>query len=393
MAFTDQLTVDGLELMTLEERIAELESALKSDIDPSLDTRAGSIMGQFVRINAERIQSVLELSQALYSGFDPDASTGFMFTGLSSLTGTTRNAATFSILLSTEATVNLNAGVTLPQGKVAHVSGDPTSRFVTDVAVTNSGGAAANIDCAFTAESSGAVQCLSGALTVIAEPYTGWNSVTNSADATEGEPEETDTELRIRRESELQTGSTAVGAVLTALTQTTGIVWASVLENDTDYADTNGLPPHSIHAIVHAPTLTDATIAGVVYAAKSAGIQADGVTVVSVTDTQGNDHNVGFTSATVTDIDIAITLTYTDGDYAGDTAVKAALVAWGDSFIGVGDPLYRAQLVDVTMGIEGVVNVDFATLTIEASASDYATDWDELPELDTTRITVTSTAV
>jgi uncharacterized phage protein gp47/JayE len=390
----DQLTSAGIEIDDLETRTDDLIAQVRADISPILDCSAGSDMGQFLRIFAERTQSAMELIEAVYYSQYPDTASGFSLTAVSVLTGTQRDEATQSTLLSSQASVQLDAGVTLPQGSVAHVAGDPTSRFTSDVAVNNPAGVPAWVPCAFTSEDTGPIQALSGTLTVIAEPQTGWTGVTNSADATEGENEELDPPLRVRREAELQTGSTATGAILTALTQIEGVIWAAVLENDTDFTDVNGLPPHSVEAVVYAPAVTDADIAEAVYEAKAAGIKANGTTIVLVTNSQGNTQNIGFSRATVDPLYVEIDVTTDPETYDGDAALATAIADWGDTNLGVGDPVILTQIIaEAFEQIEGVVDVtrvEVDTVTPTVATGNYITAWNHLGDLDTGRITVVS---
>jgi hypothetical protein len=392
----DFLDEKGLTIADFDTRLTDLLGQIHADISPIYDGSADSSEGQFIRIVTERIQSLAELVQAVHSAQYPDGAIGFSLAALARLTGTQKRPATESEV---ECRVNIDAGTHAIGALVAHVSGDPTARFANAVAVTNAGPGAADVDdVLFKAETAGPVAALSGTLTVIAAPVTGWNSVTNappggSGDAIEGLDTETDAELRQRRAQELQTGSTATGAILTALTQTTGVVWAAVLENDTDLVDANGLPPHSIEAVVHAPTLSDAELAPIVYNAKASGIKANGDAFTQVKDTSGHYQSIGITRATILDTYLEIDVNVNAESYAGDDALKAAVVAWGDSTLGVGDDVVLWQ-VGQAAGVEGVEDVTAIRIGLAApptSTVNLAVDWNEIADLDTSRITVTAT--
>jgi uncharacterized phage protein gp47/JayE len=250
------------------------------------------------------------------------------------------------------------------------------------------------------AEEVGPVAALAGTLVVIAEPVSGWNTVTNAADAVEGELEETDAELRQRRASELQTGSTAVGAILSALTQLdtgAGVLWAAVLENDTDLVDANGLPPKSVAPVVHLGTSTVAEVAAAVFAAKAGGIQSWGATVTEVEDSQQNTHDIGVTEATVLDVYLEVDVDVDAETYDGDSAVEAQVATWGDTTLGVGADVVLSQIVHTVLdNIAGVVDVTAIRIGLAPSpvgTSNLVVPWNQLADLDTARIDVTSTVV
>lgn len=397
----DQLTAAGLEIDDFQTRLDDLLAQIRADVSPIIDGSADSPEGQFFRIFAERVQSIAELVQEVHAAQYPDGAIGFSLQALSRLTGTEWRPATYS---EASCRVNVDAGTYLAGTLVAHVSGDPTARFSNVEDVTNAGPGAANVDSVlFRAEETGPVVALSGTLTVIAAPVVGWNSITNAppggaGDAVEGLEDERDSELRQRRAQELQTGSTAVGAILTALSQLAGVLWVSVLENDTDLVDANGLPPHAVEAVVHAPSVADATIAAEIFAHKAAGIAAHGDTYVLVEDEGGQDHSIGLTRATVVDLYVEVDVDV-DGEVygSGDTALAQAVADWGDTTLGVGeDVVLSAMSGAIFAAVGGIVDVTAIRIGTGASPTSTVNEpiaWNELGDLDTGRIVVASTVV
>ena len=364
----DELTVLGLSVDSLEDRIAAVSAILRAAISPNLDLSPDKSTGQIVRILAERTQSVLELVRAVHSGMDPDAATGDALTALALLTGTQREAATYGrVILS----VNLDGATLLPAGSVASVAGDATNRWATDADFTSPAGPAAWYFLQATCTEAGAIQAVAGTITVIATPVVGWNLVTNAADATEGLEEETDTALRLRREQELAIGgSTSCDAIQAELSQLVGMIEATVLENDLD-TTVDGIPPHAVEAIVwdgSPEAVADADIAEVIFESKAAGIRAWGLTdLINHVDDQGNSHAVRFTRATALRIRVEVTLTH-DATYVGDAAVQAEIVARALAYFGVGDDVFRSRIIDWTMNCQGVLNVSLVRLAIFPAA-------------------------
>ncbi|MBL1494619.1 hypothetical protein ELD59_29920, partial [Klebsiella pneumoniae] len=97
----------------------------------------------------------------------------------------------------------------------------------------------------------GAVAAPAGSVNKINTPTRGWVSVTNPQAATVGVAAETNAELRVRQSQSVALPSlTPFEAVDGAIANISGVTRHKLYENDTDTTDANGLPPHSIAAIV-----------------------------------------------------------------------------------------------------------------------------------------------
>ena len=83
-------------------------------------------------------------------------------------------------------------------------------------------------------------------------------SVTNPTAATVGIDEETDQELRIRRNRSLETPqSSSTGRMFTALANLPNVTDVAVYENDTDVTDADGIPAHSLWVVVEGGAVSD----------------------------------------------------------------------------------------------------------------------------------------
>ena len=401
----DYLDDTGLHVDALEDRLAATKALLRAAISANLDLTPEQPTGQLVEILGENHQEILELIRAVYTAWDPDSSTGHSLTALALLTGTQRQSATKGTVT---LRCNLNGATTLTGGvSTAAVSGDTTNRWVLLTSFTSPAGPAANYDLAFEAENAGAIQALAGTITVIATPTAGWNSVTNLADATEGQGEEGDPSLRLRREQELATGgSTTVDAIEAALSALEGMLEVVVYENDLDVA-VSGIPPHAFEAVVHgtgAAVPTDADIAESIFEEKAGGIRAYGTTVQAHTDSQGNDHQIGFTRATELRIIVEVTIPAANRgpDYVGDAAVADAIEDWANGytdadgndiagFFTVGLDVYRSEVSAVVVQLAGVENVSLVRLAIHpagVAAVDLTVARDQIATIDSADVTV-----
>jgi uncharacterized phage protein gp47/JayE len=392
------LSSTGLAIKTTDEVLDEINTEMRATISAGLNLSSASVLGQINGIMAAKFAELWEVARAVYSAFDPDAATGASLDRLSAVTGTVRQAATKSRVT---ATVNLDDGFSQATGAlVAHVNGDPARRFVSAETAANSSGVAANVSVAFEAETAGAVECLAGQLTVIAEPVTGWNSITNAADATVGLETDTDSQLRVRRRDELAGGSHTTDAIRTDLLQneSLGVIFARVLENDTDTTDANGVPRKSIEAIVYGPASPtsddDQALAEALWAAKPAGIRAYGTTSKTVTDEQGNEHTVSFTRPTLKNVYLEIDIVVDADEYPvdGDDQVAAALVAVGDDNYQPGDDVIAERIKAAAFAVDGVLDVSALRLGFTASpvgTANLSIALREIADLDSARVVVT----
>lgn len=392
------LSSTGLTIKTTDELLDEINTEMRATISAGLNLSSASVLGQINGIMASKFAELWEVARAVYSAFDPDAATGASLDRLAAVTGTVRQSATKSRVT---ATVNLDDGFSQAAGAlVAHVNGDPARRFVSAETAANSSGVAANVSVAFEAETAGAVECLAGQLTVIAEPVTGWNSITNAADATVGLETDTDSQLRVRRRDELAGGSHTTDAIRTDLLQneSLGVIFARVLENDTDTTDANGVPRKSIEAIVYGPASPtsddDQALAEALWAAKPAGIRAYGTTSKTVTDEQGNEHTVSFTRPTLKNVYLEIDIVVDADEYPvdGDDQVAAALVAVGDDNYQPGDDVIAERIKAAAFAVDGVLDVSALRLGFTASpvgTANLSIALREIADLDSARVVVT----
>jgi uncharacterized phage protein gp47/JayE len=387
----DQLTSTGLEIDDYETRFANIVADLRSTISTVLDVSTDQPTGQFVQIQTEQIQAIAELLQELHSALDPDQATGQSLDAVCSITGTYRRAATFG---SVAVTLNITGAVTVPAGSIAAVSGDPDNQWILDADVTGPGAA---VPGTMTAATAGQLTAPAGTLTVIVTPVAGWNSITNPLDAVPGAARETDTALRLRREVEVTTGgSTSVDAIQAACSQLTGMIQCICYENPYWYAavpvtDATSMPPHSVHLVYWdggGGAVTAAVLAEEIFEEKAGGIQAYGATTETHTDTQGNDHVIGFTLATQIAVTIVININ-SDGTVAAGTLqtnVATAIAAYDESDLGIGDDVYISQISAVAVAVTGVLNV--VSMTLNGFGVDLAIDPEEIATIAFGDITV-----
>lgn len=383
------LTTAGFTRKTLQELTEDLEAELLAAF-PALNTKAG-VAHQLVSIFGAKLSEAWELAEAVYAAYAPSSASGDALDRVSALTGTTRRPATRSTVT---ATVNLDAGVTLPAGSIVRVAGDTTARFVTLAAVTNTSGSAASVPVEMEAESAGPVAANAGTLTVIVTPVAGWNSVTNALDAELGQLAETDAELRARRAAELRAvGGSTVDAIRADLLQVEGVLEVAIFENTGLTTDGNGVPGKAFEAVVRGGT--NAAVAAALWASKPAGVRAHGLTSVTVEDSRGEEHTVRFSRPSEVEVYLEIDVTVDADVYPadGDDLVAAAVAELGDATLNVGDDVVLSALYCAVFSVAGVLDVTAVRAGTSSSPTGTANltiAARELALLDTSRIEVSS---
>lgn len=441
------ITTTGFAAKSLQDIKAELEAAFQESFGASIDVSPQSNFGQIIGVMAERYSDLWAQGQAIYSAATPDGAIGVGLDNVAAITGTVRAAASSSTVTitatGTPATV-LNTGrvvsvltvgtrfATTASGTIAAVSawaistayavgdrrrnggtqrvyecttagtsagaGGPTTTAsaITDGTVVwrYLGDGTGAVDIAAASEETGPKVAVSGTLTVIETPVSGWSSVINTLDADLGADEETDAALRIRREQELRgNGRASVEAIRAAILGVDDVTAATVFENITDATDGDGLPPHSVEVLVQGGT--DASLREALWENVAAGIATYGSTSGTHTDSQGIDHTVKFSRPSQINIWVIMNLTVDATLWPADGAdqVKAAIVAYGDAQKAGKNAVsaaLSAQAFALDIGVLdstaliGLTNPPSLTATITIALR-------EIAMYDTSRITVNAT--
>lgn len=241
--------------------------------------------GQLVALVALAIHDANTTALAVYRSFSPATALGDALTSNVKINGITRRADTPStvdlVLTGTPGTTITNGNVRDTNGVIWQLPGR--------VVLGTDGAAVVTATCA----TPGAVAALPGAVSGINTPTRGWLSVTNPAAAAVGVAAETDAQLRIRQAQSVALPSlTPFDALDGAIASISGVTRHKLYENDSTMTDSNGLPAHSICAVVDGGDAQ--TIADTLRRKKGQGVTTWGTTHVPVQDSYGNPHVIGF---------------------------------------------------------------------------------------------------
>lgn len=439
MALPIGLTTAGLQIPTVDDIIEDIKAEMLANVSATLDFSTALLLYQIVAAFAERIAIVCELLQAIYSSQDPDAATGDALESLAKLTGTLRDparASTVTLTLTGTPTTNVAAGSRARNAALVEFATDElrtiaaatawasSTAYALDVVRTNasriykviiagtsagSGGPTTQaadiadgtvhwkyigegtgyVDAAATCTVTGPFDAFAGTVSEIVTPVAGWSTVTNQLDATPGANIEVDESLRARREDELAgAGVSPADAIRAALLEVDDVTSVTVFVNFSDVTNGDGMPPHSVEALVRGGD--DQDIFDTLHASVAAGIQTVGTTTGAVIDSSGTELAYEFSRPDEIEIHVQVNLSYYVPDYPedGDAQVEAAIVAWGDA-LATGRDVKASAVVAQCFKIAGVLDVTVAVGTTVTPVDPSVTITSrQLAVFDTSRITV-----
>ncbi|MGR7271946.1 baseplate J/gp47 family protein [Klebsiella aerogenes] len=279
--------------------------------------------GQLIALVALAIHDANNTAIQVYNSFSPSTGIGVGLSSNVKINGIERNEATNSTV---DLLLTGTAGATITNGSVKDANG-----VVWNLPETVSIGIDGTIVATATCANTGAVAALAGTVNKINTPTRGWSSANNPQAATVGTAAEKDSELRIRQSQSVALASiTPFEAVDGAIANIKGVTRHKLYENDQDVPDANGLPPHSIAAIVEGGDATE--IANTIRGVKDQGTTPYGSTIISVPDKYGSPHPVGFSRPVDVPIFVSITIEPLTG-YTSQVGneIKAAVAAYINS--------------------------------------------------------------
>lgn len=348
--------------------------------------------GQLVALVALAIHDANNTAISVYRSFSPATALGDALTSNVKINGITRRAATNSTV---DLLLTGTVGTTITNGSVRDTNGVVWNLPAT-VVIGSDGTVVATATCA----NSGAVAAVAGSVNGINTPTRGWASVTNPLAATVGVAAETDAELRVRQSQSVALASlTPFDAVDGAIANVEGVTRHKLFENDTETTDANGLPEHSISAVVEGGDATE--IANTIRSVKGQGVSTYGTTAVVVTDKYGNPYTIRFSRPVDVPVYVSITLKALTG-YTSDIGdeMKAAVASYINS-LAIGDGVLLSRVYfPANLGVVSGGNAqyyDIMELLIGRSAESVAAAnvtvvYDEAVSCSVENIEITVTA-
>ena len=206
-------------------------------------------------------------------------------------------------------------------------------------------------------------------ITKIVNPTKGWLSVTNKAIPIPGQPVETDEQLRKRQSISVANPSqTVIESTEGAIAAIEGVTRYRVYENDTSITDSNGIPSHSISAVVEGGT--DKEIAQAIYLRKGPGCGTHGNTTVQLIPRSTVPINIKFSRPSYLDIDVQVKIKALTGY---NNEVENAIleqVRYYLSILEIGQNVYISSIWAVSArAISNITAPTFSVLEVKLAAN------------------------
>ncbi len=267
--FAPTITNAGLSIPTYQDLLAQMIEDMKNIFGQDLYLGNDSADYQLMAVTALKLYDTMQALQLDYNSRSPIAATGAALDAVAKLNGIKRKAAQFS---SCSCTLTGTPGTVINNGIVQDIGGNKW-----DLPATVTIGSGGTVTVSAQCEAPGAITALSGDITTISTPTSGWISVTNTAAAV-GQNAETDAELRTRAALSMQIPSqSAFAGTIAAIAALPGIGRYRAYEGPR-----GGFPAHSIGCIVEGGV--DADIAQAIYNNKTIGCATVGGIGVYVND-------------------------------------------------------------------------------------------------------------
>jgi len=325
----------GFHTPTYKDILADQLQQARNIFGQDIYLEADSQDYQYISTFALKMNDTLQAIQFAYDSRGPGTAIGSGLDILVKLNGIRRSSATFSTcivtLIGTPGTVISN-GVT-----------QDSSGYYWNLPASVAIGTGGTVSVMATCQTVGPIAANSGDISIIVTPTYGWTSVLNTSSATLGVAVETDSQIRSRQAiSTAQPSRTVLEGTKGAIAAVSGVTRFIVYENPTNDIDSDGLPPHSITAVVEGGS--DADIAQAIFLKKGPGCLTNGTTVVNVTDQFGQVLPIGFYRPTYIDIDVVDNVKALAGYTTATTSsIKEALVNYLNS-LSIGDDLPASSL-------------------------------------------------
>jgi uncharacterized phage protein gp47/JayE len=321
---------------------------------------------QMISAFSLKTADTMKLLQLVWNNHSPKTATGTALSSLVKLNGIKRKVASHSTCI---LTLTGKKGTIIRHGRVKDSAGFlwelPDSVLMTED----------EVDVSAKCMTIGSVEAPPGTITKIDTPQAGWIAVTNNVPAVVGAPVETDVELRARQSISVAIPSrNMLDSTIAGIASIPGVKRYKVYDNDTNVPDENGIPGHSIAAVVEGGL--DDEIGAQIFLRKGTGGGTYGTTTVIYKSADDLEYKVHFSRPHYRKINILVKVTPCVG-YTNELgeSVKKNLQAYIDG-LGIGsDVSLTGALVAVAAAIQTPVMPPFSlkSLTIGTDGSSLGT--------------------
>lgn len=304
MAYTAPYVDDsGLHIPTYtdirDDLIEQFKTIYGQDIYLDNDSQDYQMISAF----ALKTYDTMQLLQIVYNNHSPKTAVGTGLSSLVKLNGIARKSASHSTCV---LTLTGTKGTTIAAGVVED---DQGNKWDLPGNLELKGD---TMEVTAECETLGAIEAPAGTITKIDTPQRGWTAVTNNVAAITGNPVETDEELRSRQSISVAIpGRNMLESTIAAIKAISGVSRCKVYDNDSNVTDENGIPGHSIAAVVEGGM--DEDVAEAIYLRKGPGGGTYGTTVAEYINSDGLKNAIYFFRPIYREINVLVTIAKESG--------------------------------------------------------------------------------
>jgi uncharacterized phage protein gp47/JayE len=369
-------------------------SIFGSDAVLTPDTQDGQLLG----VICQAISDANSAAINCYQSFSPLTAQGTALSVNVAINGIQRQQASYST-----APVELVgvAYTVIPNGVITDQNGNNWS-LPSSVTIGSGGTVSTTATC----QTLGAITAPEGTITVIGTPTLGWQSVTNTAAASAGQPVQTDAQLR-----QLQAASTTLPSlgvmdgIVGAIWNVPGVTAVASYTNPTSTTNADGLPAGAISLVVEGGSAS--AIAQAIATKKTPGVPTYGSTSVNVTVAWSSSPlQINFQSAAQQAVRVSVTLNPLTGyTSAIGTEIQNAVANYINS-LGIGQnvmiprlyvpaqlagPFGTAAAASANDGLTyEITQIQLAVGSGSFASSDITIPWNYMPTCTPSSVTITT---
>jgi len=394
----DILNQNGLSVKTAVEIRAELNTALRNIYGNEINLDQNSPDGQMVGIYTQAAVDLRELITNAYNSFNPDRAIGRLLDERVVINNIIRKGGTYTI---TPIDITVDSTVTLQgldedfndiNGSGFTVQDNAGNQFIL---IDTTELTAGTTTLQFRSKEIGLVNVTVGTVQNAVTIVLGVTNINNSsAPTTIGQEEETDAQLRLRRQQSVALSSNGyANGLLGNVLNKDGVIDARLYENVTNAIDSDGIPAHGMWLIVEGGANSD--IGDVIYTRKSVGSNMKGNIEVNIETQSGALFVAKFDRPNAQDLYIRFDIQETkSGTVFNQTAIKNTIVSNLKYLIGG----YAETSEITTVARQSINDNGGGGVAVNVEISNDGTSWvdyldvptlDAQWTLDASRITIT----
>lgn len=394
----DILNENGLTVKTYSEINEDLKTAYRSIYGSAINLESNSPDGQTIGIYTQGAVDIREVITNVYNSFDPDKAEGVVLDSRVSINNIQRQGGTYTITpvdITVDRTLTLDGldgDFNLVDGVGYTVQDDAGNQFILIDTVELTAG---THSLPFRAKDIGLVNVTVNTITNATTVVLGVTDIDNtSAPTTIGQDEETDAQLRVRRQKSVSLGSSGyINGLEGVVLNLEGVTATKLYENVTNAVDADGIPAHGMWLIVEGGANTD--IADAIFKRKSCGSDMKGVVEVDITTDSGAVFTAKFDRPDAQDLYIRFDIQPTVTGASFDQSALKDDIVEGVSY-SIGDFAETSQIT--TVARQSLADSGNGGVPVNVEISDDGLTWVDYLEtptkdaqftLDATRITIT----